>query len=53
MGTTFNKAIVGLVVPLIVAALAKIGFQADDQTTIVITSIVTSILVYLTPNKSQ
>lgn len=51
MVTEFDKAIVALVVPILVFVLARVGFNADDSVTAAITTILTAILVYLTPNK--
>lgn len=51
MLTSFDKAIAGLVVPLLIAALAKIGFQADDEFTGALVAIVTSLAVWFVPNK--
>ena len=55
MGTTFNKAIVALVVPIVLLLLAKIGVPNADDTTqavsVLVTAIIAAISVYLTPNK--
>lgn len=51
MLTTFDKAIAALVVPLIVSALAQLGFHADEAFTAALVAIVTALVVWLVPNK--
>lgn len=47
----YAKAITGLLVPLIVFLLMKVGFNADPSFVGLLTIILTPILVYLIPNK--
>jgi hypothetical protein len=49
--TPFDKAIVALVVPLVVFMLAHVGFNVDAEFSAALTTLVTGIAVYLTPNK--
>jgi len=52
MITTFDKAIAGLIVPLLVAMLAHFGFQADETFSASLAAVVTALVVYFIPNKS-
>lgn len=47
---TYAKAIVGLVVPLLVFLLGKLGFNASVEFIALVTVVLTPIIVYLIPN---
>ena len=51
MVTEFDKAIVGVITPLIVFILLKFGFNVDPNYSALLASALTGIVVYLTPNK--
>lgn len=51
MVTSFDKAIVGVVVPVILWAATHFGLNIDAQTSVYIAAVVTGIVVYLVPNK--
>ena len=51
MVTSFDKAIVGLLVPIITFAAAHFGMNIDAQTSVYLSGFVTGIVVYLVPNK--
>lgn len=52
---TYNKAIVALAVPAILAVLSAVGItpdmRIDDAVAFVTTAVVTAIFVYLVPNR--
>jgi hypothetical protein len=53
MLTPFDKAIAGVLVPLIVFGLAHLGFNADATFSAELSAAITGLIVYLVPNKPQ
>lgn len=47
-----RKSLVALVVPVIVAGLAKAGFDASPEVTAAITALVTAVTVWAVPNQA-
>lgn len=53
MITPFDKAIAGVLVPLIVFGLAHLGFNADAGFSAALASVIDGLVVYLVPNKAS
>ena len=51
MLTSFDKALVGLLVPLTVFLLAHFGFKADEGFVSALGVVLTPVVVWLVPNK--
>ncbi len=52
MVTGFDKAIAGVVAPLVVFVLARFGFNADAEFSAYLAAVISGLAVYLVPNKA-